>query len=155
MAKSDYDNYLQVGYKTWIVLDIPEEEYVFVKEANRDYENARGRERTYKKKVLSSDLLYENEGFEVMDESLNPLERLILEERNNYIMSAINKLTKIQKQVILDFFWKDKSLRQISRDRNVSITTVRESYHSALARLSVLLKDLDRYWFKKFEIYKC
>ena len=60
------------------MLDIPEEEYVFVKETNRDYENAR--ERTYKKKVLSSDLLFENEGFEVMDESLNPLELLILEK---------------------------------------------------------------------------
>ena len=95
MAKNDYDNYLQVGYKTWIVLDIPEEDYVFVKEANRDYENARGRERTYKKKVLSSDLLYENEGFEVMDESLNPLELLILEERNQMIHNAIKKLTKI------------------------------------------------------------
>jgi len=62
------------------VLDIPEEEYVFVKETNRNYENARERERTYKKKVLSSDLLFENEGFEVMDESLNPLELLILEK---------------------------------------------------------------------------
>ena len=98
MAKKEFDNYLQVDYKIFIVLDIPEEDYVFVKEANRDYENARGRERTYKKKVLSSDLLYEDEGFEVMDESLNPLERLILEERNNYIMSAIDKLTPKQKR---------------------------------------------------------
>ena len=145
MAKSEYDNYLQIGYKTWIVLDIPEDEYVFVKEANRDYENARGRERTYKKKILSSDLLYENEGFEVMDDALNPLERLILEERNNYIMSAIDKLTLKQKKIILAVFWEYKSLREISREMKQHVSTIAEAYHSAMARLGILLKDLDRF----------
>ena len=145
MAKKEYEKHLQIGYKKWIVLDVTEEEIVFVKESNRDYENARGRERTYKKKVLSSDLMYEEEGYEVIDESLNPLERLILEERNNYIWDAVLSLPKIQKVVIVEFFWNDKSLRQISRERNVSITTVRESYHSAMAKLAVLLEDLDRF----------
>ena len=145
MAKKEYEKHLQIGYKKWVVLDVTEEEVVFVKESNRDYENARGRERTYKKKVLSSDLMYKEEGYEVIDESLNPLELLILEERNNYIWSAIKKLPPKQQKVIFEHFWNDKSLREISRELNVHISTVAEAYHTAMAKLGVLLKDLDRY----------
>ena len=42
MAKKEYEKHLQIGYKKWVVLDVTEEEIVFVKESNRDYDGFGG-----------------------------------------------------------------------------------------------------------------
>lgn len=60
---------------------------------------------------------------------------LVEEERNRQIRQAVQMLPKIQRYVIEQYFWEGKSLRQIARERDVNIKTVRESYHSAMAKL--------------------
>jgi len=62
--------------------------------------------------------------------------------QNEEIMKAINKLTYLQRETIIKYFYQEKSLRQIARERGVNEKTVNESYHSAIKRLGGLLKDL-------------
>ena len=134
----------QYGIRKYLVIEVEtEEEIVFVKESNRETENEKGRERTYQGKVLSSDMLFDKYEFEFASEDLNPLERLILDERNQMIHEAIKRLTKIQQHIIYEHFWNDKSLRQISRETNKEIKTIRESYHSAMKKLANYLSFLD------------
>jgi len=62
--------------------------------------------------------------------------------QNEEIMKAINKLTYLQRETIIKYFYQEESLRQIARERGVNEKTVRECYHSAIKKLGVLLKDL-------------
>ena len=62
--------------------------------------------------------------------------------QNEEIMKAINKLTYLQRETIIKYFYQEESLRQIARERGVNKKTVRECYHSAIKKLGVLLKDL-------------
>ena len=62
--------------------------------------------------------------------------------QNEEIMKAINKLTYLQRETIIKYFYQEESLRQIARERGVNKKTVRECYHSAIKKLGALLKDL-------------
>ena len=136
----------QYGIKMYLTIEVEtEEEIVFVEESNRETENEKGRERTYQSKLISSDWLFEQFEFEFPSEELSPLDRLIVEERNNYINCAIKKLTPKQQKIIKGVFWEDKSLREISREMKQHVSTIAEAYHSALAKLGALLKDLDKF----------
>ncbi len=56
-------------------------------------------------------------------------------ELKNAIKLALDKLTKLQKQVIIEHFYNEKSLRQIARERGTSISTIVEIKSRALNNL--------------------
>ena len=56
-------------------------------------------------------------------------------ELKNAIKLALEKLTKLQKQVIIEQFYNEKSLRQIARERGTSISTIVEIKSRALNNL--------------------
>ncbi|MCH5180971.1 MAG: sigma-70 family RNA polymerase sigma factor [Erysipelotrichales bacterium] len=111
------------------------EELKLIKHLNNEFDKERKKEKTYKKNTISLNMLEEKCNFEYADSSDSPEEFFNNEFRNNEIMKAIRALPMRQKQVILEFFYNDKSLRQIARENNVSISTIRESFHSALKTL--------------------
>lgn len=56
-------------------------------------------------------------------------------ELQNAVQLALTKLTRLQKQVIIEHFYNGKSLRQIAREREVSISTIVEIKTKALKNL--------------------
>lgn len=56
-------------------------------------------------------------------------------ELQNAVQLALTKLTRLQKQVIIEHFYNGKSLRQIARERQVSISTIVEIKTKALKNL--------------------
>ena len=136
----------QLDERKFIYVEVnSDEEIVLVKELNRDMEMIKFRERQYRKRNISLDQLFHDYELELMSDEPSVLEKMIEEEKNVMIREAVSCLPKVQKLVIYEYFWKEKSLRQIARERNVSITTIRESYHSAMAKLAVALKELDKF----------
>ena len=63
-------------------------------------------------------------------------------ELQNAVQLALTKLTRLQKQVIIEHFYNGKSLRQIAREREVSISTIVEIKSKALKKLK---KELINY----------
>ena len=63
-------------------------------------------------------------------------------ELQNAVQLALTKLTRLQKQVIIEHFYNGKSLRQIAREREVSISTIVEIKSKAL---KILRKELVNY----------
>lgn len=56
-------------------------------------------------------------------------------ELQNAVQLALTKLTRLQKQVVIEHFYNGKSLRQIAREREVSISTIVEIKTKALKNL--------------------
>ena len=56
-------------------------------------------------------------------------------ELQNAVQLALTKLTRLQKQVVIEHFYNGKSLRQIARERQVSISTIVEIKTKALKNL--------------------
>lgn len=63
-------------------------------------------------------------------------------ELQNAVQLALTKLTRLQKQVVIEHFYNGKSLRQIAREREVSISTIVEIKAKAL---KILRKELVNY----------
>ena len=63
-------------------------------------------------------------------------------ELQNAVQLALTKLTRLQKQVVIEHFYNGKSLRQIAREREVSISTIVEIKAKAL---KILRKELINY----------
>lgn len=134
----------KITERKWIMIDIhTEQEEELVIELNRDINRNARKEKRHKKRNVSVDELYELYEYEFSSGEKSALERLLEEERKQLINNAINRLPKIQKLIIFEYFWNNKSLREIARERNVDESSVREGYHSAMAKLCVWLDELN------------
>lgn len=126
---------------TWVEVET-EKELVLVKELNKDMERFKKRRRKDKKRNVSLDQLYEEYEFEFASNESSILDVLIKEEEKRLIRQAVDSLAPRQKFVIVEYFWKNKSLRDIAKENNLHLSTVAEAYHSAMAKLGIMLKDL-------------
>lgn len=97
----------------------------------------------YHEKTISADYLFEEYEYEVSSTDKAILDVLVEEERNLIIRNAIKQLTKTQQYIIYEHFWKDKSLRQIARDKKQNIKSVLKSYHLALKKLTKIIDFFD------------
>lgn len=137
MAKIKY----QVSESKFIEVDYSnEKEKNVIMELNRDMERIKSKERRVKVKSVSLDSLLDEYGLEFKSEYPDSLEKILQDEKIKVIKESMEKLTKIQQKVIMDYFWENKTLRQISRERNVHISTVSETYHAGLSKLKNILK---------------
>ena len=139
MAKIKY----QIDERKFIYIEVStDKEIQIVKEMNADMERFKARERLYRKKNVSLDQLFSKYDYEFSSDEPSIIDVLIEEERNQLIKEAIMSLPKRQRMVIIEVFWNNKSLRQISREWNLNIKSVSEPYHIAMKKLRHLLKDI-------------
>lgn len=85
-------------------------------------------------------VLYPNNGenpvvFEIMDKSKNPEEQLIGNETGSTILSLVNKLPKMQKEVFFLRTEEDLPYEQIAKLKNINISTALGRMHYARIKL--------------------
>lgn len=131
----------QISLKSFIWIEVnSKEEEIIIKDLNNEFDKDKKRNRTYMKNTVSVDRHKVDFIYEFPDNSPTISEKLITRDEKRELCSAINKLPKRQKETIVEYFYKDKSLRQIAREKHLNDKTVRESYHSALENLRKLIK---------------
>ena len=133
----------QVTNKRFYVVEVSSSlEKQIICDLNNEFDKTKKRNRTYCKHNVSLENLVETIKKEPSSNSIFVEEIVIDKIQKEQICNAINKLTYLQKDTIIQHFYQEKSLRQIARERGVNEKTVRECYHSAIKKLGVLLKDL-------------
>lgn len=91
----------------------------------------------YKKKVANC----ESETFEnIINENFIPEELILKEEMNKEILEQINKLSPNKRRVLLLYYFKEMSLKEISVIENIPIGTVKSRLYSAKRLLKSLIK---------------
>ena len=78
-----------------------------------------------KKKKLNSFSIDEYSNFELHDNSLSPLNKLIIKEQYSHILSVMDRLRSGEKQIIQLFFIEDLSYDEITRRLNISYANAR------------------------------
>lgn len=131
----------QISSKKYIWIDtLNYEEIEIIQYLNNEFDKEKKKTKAYRKNTISLNLIEEKYNFEFADFENSLAENLEEKFQKQEIYKAINALPKRERQVIIDYFYKDKSLRQIARENHLSITTIRESYHAAIKRLRKKLK---------------
>ena len=134
----------KITERQWIMIDIhTEQEEELVIELNRDINRNARKEKRQRSRNVSVDELLEVYEYELPSGDESFLDVLIREEKERIIREAVNLLPKRQKFVIVEHFWNNKSLREISRETGLHLSSIAESYHSAMAKLGVLLKEIN------------
>lgn len=112
-----------------------------IRDLNNEFDKTKKRNRTYYKHNISLEKYFEQIKREPLSNSI-PIEEIVIDKmQKKEILDAIDKLTYLQRETIMQHFYQEKSLRQIARERGVNEKTVNESYHSAIKKLGILLKD--------------
>ena len=122
-----------------------EEQERQIEELNRDFERTDRQDRRIKAKTDSLDQMYEETGYEPVDDGESPEEHYIERERNaelkKKIAKAMEELTEKQKIVVYKTFWEEKTLREISRELNVHHSSIEEIYMAAIKKLKKFLTN--------------
>ena len=91
-----------------------------IKELNRDFERIDRQNRRIAAKTDSLERMYEETGYEIIDDGANPEEQYEQKELKNTIAKAMEGLTEKQKLVVYKTFWEQKTLREIGKELGVS-----------------------------------
>lgn len=127
--------------KSIIVEVETEEQKREIKEFNRDFERIDRQNRRIAAKTDSLDRMYEETGYEVIDDGASPEEQYEQKELKNTIAKAMEELTEKQKIVVYKTFWEQKTLREISRELNVHHSSIEEIYSAAMKKLKKILSN--------------
>ncbi len=126
----------QISKNSFIWINVTTlDEFEIIKKLNNEFDKEKKKEKTYRKKTISLDRLQDEYNYEFADFNYSSDKTYFIEFRSTEIRKAIGTLPERQRQVIVEYFYNDKSLRKIARENNISITTIRESFHSALKKL--------------------
>ncbi|HAT4365327.1 TPA: sigma-70 family RNA polymerase sigma factor [Clostridium perfringens] len=91
----------------------------------------------YKKNIVTCQI----ESFEnIVNENFIPEEFILKEEMNKEILEQINKLSPNKRKVLLLFYFKEMSLKEISQIENIPVGTVKSRLYSAKKLLKNLIK---------------
>ena len=112
-----------------------------IKELNRDFERIDRQNRRIAAKTDSLERMYEETGYEVIDDGASPEEQYEQKELKNTIAKAMEELTEKQKIVVYKTFWEQKTLREISRELNVHHSSIEEIYSAAMKKLKKILSN--------------
>lgn len=134
----------KITERRWIEIDVEtENEELLVIELNRDMNRTSKQEKRQRNRNVSLDELFDEFEYEFASTDESILDVLLKEEKARIINNAVNSLPNRQRFVIREYFWNNKSLREISRDTGLHLSSVAESFHSAMAKLGILLKDFN------------
>ena len=112
-----------------------------IKEFNRDFERIDRQNRRIAAKTDSLDRMYEETGYEVIDDEASPEEQYEQKELKNTIAKAMEELTEKQKIVVYKTFWEQKTLREIGEEMGIDNKTVHENLEAAKKKLKKILKN--------------
>ena len=112
-----------------------------IKELNRDFERIDRQNRRIAAKTDSLERMYEETGYEIIDDGASPEEQYEQKELKNTIAKAMEELTEKQKIVVYKTFWEQKTLREISRELNVHHSSIEEIYSAAMKKLKKFLSN--------------
>ncbi len=133
----------KITERSWIEIEVEtEQDEKLLIDLNRDINRNVKKEKRHRNRNVSIDELFDVYEYEFASNDESPLDVLIREEQERLINEAVASLPNRQRFVIIEHFWNEKSLREISRETGLHLSSVAEAYHRALARLGVLLKDL-------------
>lgn len=127
--------------KSIIVEVETEEQERKIKELNRDFERIDRQNRRIAAKTDSLDRMYEETGYEVIDDGASPEEQYEQNELKNTIAKAMEELTEKQKIVVYKTFWEQKTLREIGEEMRINFKTVAEILEAAKKKLKNILKN--------------
>ena len=112
-----------------------------IKELNRDFERIDRQNRRIAAKTDSIERMYEETGYEVIDDGASPEEQYEQKELKNTIAKAMEELTEKQKIVVYKTFWEEKTLREIGKEMGIDNKTVHENLEAAKKKLKNILKN--------------
>ena len=85
--------------------------------------------------------IFEEKGVEFEDESVDLENTLISEDNKNQVLEAIKKLSPKQQKLILDVFYKGKTLSEIAKFNKVSKSAITQRMQLILRKLKKILKN--------------
>ncbi len=133
----------KITERRWIEIEVEtEKDEKLLIDLNRDLNRSVRKAKRLRNRSVSIDELFEVYEYEFASNDESPLDVLIIDEQERLINEAVASLSNRQRFVIIKHFWNNKSLREISRETGLHLSSVAETYHRALARLGVLLIDL-------------
>lgn len=92
------------------------EDLLIVRFGNNETDKERKRSYTIYKNCVAMENIEET----ITDAKSELTDYYNTKELKNAIKLALDKLTKLQKQVIIEYFYNEKSLRQIARERHIN-----------------------------------
>ncbi len=100
-------------------------------------------EKNYLHKITSLDETNEDgtPSIVLVDKNPSPLESILLNERNNRIHEALEKLKPEHKAIIIGIFFEDKKQVDIARELNVDKRVISKRFKKALEQLKNLLEE--------------
>lgn len=68
---------------------------------------------------------------------------LLRKENNRLLWLAINQLRPLQRERLIQYFFRGKNLRQIAKEEGRAYSSVYESFQASISKLKIMLEDPD------------
>ena len=140
------------GYKKWTTVEVIEgsEEHKQIIHSNKimHYQNYQDqkefkRQSEAEENEISSDQLFEEEGFEFVDTDLTPEEYVVEQFKNNKLWEAVQSLPPHQRDIVILNFYRNLSLRDIGKIKGTHHSNISQSLQLALKNLRNMLDEKD------------
>lgn len=133
---------LQISRKQYQLIETKnEEEFSLVADLNRDFYRFQKSEQRIKSRSISHDRLFADYQYELASSDINPMEKLLIEDRNKAIYNAINSLNEIEKKIFMLRANDELAFSAIASIVNLSKTAVIKKYNAAKEKLQNLLTE--------------
>ena len=133
---------LQISRKQYQLIEAKNEEEVnLVEDLNRDFYRFQKSEQRLKSRSISHDRLFDDYEYELPSSDINPIEKLLIEDRNKSIYNAINSLSEIEKKIFILRANDELAFSAIASIVNLSKTAVIKKYNGAKAKLQIILAE--------------
>ena len=140
-----------IGYKKWIPVEVIEgsdehQEILRWNKAMHIIQWQDKKEMDKQSEIADNEISYEQKqeetGFELVDEDEpSPEEWYIQNEENKVIWEAVQTLPENQRIIVVLFFYRGYSFREIARMLGKRLYTIQKSYQSALDKLKPILEE--------------
>ncbi|MGM0214241.1 sigma-70 family RNA polymerase sigma factor [Enterococcus sp. AZ109] len=77
----------------------------------------------------------------IAEPNLDPLEHLIIQEDAQQLKNALSILSKLEKQIILGYYWDNKPYSRLAKELAVSDKTVKKRLESSLQKMKDILRE--------------
>ena len=83
---------------------------------------------------------YESEGILIIDEQANVEEMVINKERLERVMQAMNKLSQMEKKMIMAYYIQNKSMVDIAKEEKINYRTALSRKGEAIRKIKMIMK---------------
>lgn len=133
---------LQISRKKYQLIEAKNQEEVnLVEELNRDFYRFEKSEQRLRSRAISHDRLMAEYEYELPSSDINPLEKLLIEDRNKALYEAINSLGEMEKRIFILRANDELAFSAIASIVNLSKTAVIKKYNAAKEKLQNLLAE--------------